>query len=109
MILAPAWVIPRAGWLSKPNLYLTSHEEGVMSVVEQHVKIFACDGCEEESEQEPSIAQIAGWVRIAERSDAATRLWDFCSWDCASGFIASGAPEEGGIVVEDAPARRGRR
>lgn len=80
-----------------------------MSMVEQHVKIFACDGCKVESEQEPSIAQIEGWVRLTERSEAASRLWDFCSWECAGEFVTSGAPEDGGVVIEDAPSRRGRR
>ena len=84
-------------------------KENSVSVVEQHVKIFECDGCKTQSEQEPRIGQIEGWVRFSERSEAATRLWDFCSWECASTFIEDGAPEEGGVVVEDESSRRGRR
>jgi hypothetical protein len=80
-----------------------------LSVVEQHVKIFECDGCKQQSEQEPKIGQIEGWVRVTERATSATRLWDFCSWDCAGSFLDGGAPEAAGVVVEDEPARRGRR
>ena len=80
-----------------------------MSVVEQHVKIFECDGCKQQSEQEPKISQIEGWVRVTERTGTASRLWDFCSWDCASDFLESGVPEGSGVVIEDEPARRGRR
>ena len=79
-----------------------------MSVVEQHVKIFQCDACKVQSEQEPRIGQVEGWVRISERGGTATRLWDFCSWECASSFVDHGAPE-GGVVIDDEPTRRGRR
>ena len=80
-----------------------------MSVVEQHVKIFECDGCKVQSEQEPRVAQIEGWVRLTERMEASARTWDFCSWDCASEQLAEGSPTDGGIVIEDEPSRRGRR
>ncbi|MEA2638700.1 MAG: hypothetical protein QOF51_94 [Chloroflexota bacterium] len=80
-----------------------------MSIVEQHVKIFECDQCKVSSEQEPKIGQIEGWVRIAERVGAGTKQWDFCGWECAYTYIESGAPEEGGVLLEDDSARRGRR
>jgi len=80
-----------------------------MSVVEQHVKIFECDGCHVQSEQEPQVSQIEGWVRITERMGSGTRLWDFCSWECAGSSLASGPSDEGGAMIEDEPARRGRR
>jgi hypothetical protein len=78
-------------------------------VVEQHVKIFACDQCKLTTEQEPRVAQVEGWVRISEREGSGLRVWDLCGWECAGAFIEHGAPDEGGVVVEDAPARRGRR
>jgi hypothetical protein len=80
-----------------------------VSVVEQHVKIFACDGCKVESEQEPVIAQIEGWVRLTSRGGSSTTQWDFCSWECAGEFIADGEPDTAGVVIEDNPGRRGRR
>jgi hypothetical protein len=80
-----------------------------MSVLEQHIKIFECDGCKVQSEQEPRVAQIEGWVRLTERMEASARTWDFCSWDCASEHLNDGSPSEGGVVIEDEPARKGRR
>jgi hypothetical protein len=80
-----------------------------LSVVEQHVKIFACDQCKTTTEQEPRVAQVEGWVRISERDGAGVRLWDFCGWECAGTFVERGAPEESGELIEDAPTRRGRR
>ena len=40
-------------------------------------------------EQEPQISQVEDWIRVVERSGAATRIWDFCSWECVGTAVAN--------------------
>jgi hypothetical protein len=81
----------------------------LVTVIEQHVKTFECDGCKTSSEQEPSVSQIEEWVRVTERTGKATQMWDFCSWECVATAVANGAPQAEGLVIEDDSKGRRRR